>query len=167
MNKVISNILGSVLVVSLIACGPGPEGPRGPPGVQGDQGVPGQNGTPGKDGAPGIGLKSECYCTGTITLAGVVYGATHDIYTFADGSVFASCRVFGNVGERQAVNFYRADQNGAGRGSCLIINDVDSPTSGYLSFTGTFGGCVDSQVVYKDFGSPSDTRSGILNCTVY
>lgn len=171
MKRFIANV---ILAVSLIACGPGPigpEGPPGPPGPSGPQGIPGTDGrigadgANGKDGAPGILLRSECYCAGLLDLGtGSSVGAIHDIYIFADGSVFASCSIYGPSAELQASNFYRANQVGADRGSCNIIRDIDTASTGSFTFTGTFGGCADTQIVYRDSSSVTNGRTWILRC---
>lgn len=151
-----------VMAVAVLLCaceGPmGPEGPRGPPGTTG------LNGEQGPRGFPGVMLTAEYFCTGFADLGGGSgFGLTHDVYTYADGSVLASCTVKGGLAEWTRVSLYRGTQAGAATGGCDIGVEADSQSGGFWSFdldpTRTA-----STVVYNDPASPFNNRRQTIKC---
>ena len=97
------------LIVSLSACGPGPAGPQGAPGKDGT------NGTNGKDGM-GLTKKEHCYA-----LSGGAF--THEIYTFADGSIMSTCEISSGDFTVSSVRMWKAGTNGSETGFCSLVDD--------------------------------------------
>lgn len=138
-----------LLAVVLSACIEGPEGPPGPVGPQGPA------------GNPGSGLVSSLHCGGTVYVS-AAYNLGHDIYTFADGSVLATCYVWGSGFAVSGTNMWKAGTHGAEVGGCIVEADVDSGTYGFWTFDRT--STVSSLASIHDQGYPTDGRAFVITC---
>ena len=146
--SVLKMVVIAAVVFAMAACGPGETGPAGP------------------QGTPGSGLTKIVSCTGFADSDGDKLGwnLVHEVYTFSDGSVLATCEVKGGNLSSSSVLMHRANTPGARAGGCIATRDDETDaTSGIWIFAlGSVG--VASNAKYADPGSPTHGRVFALSC---
>lgn len=151
-------------VLSLSACQP-EVGPAGPPGPAGPQGPKGDTGPAGSDG---VGLVSNVHCTSSETIInGITVGLYYDEYTFADGSVLASCALTDRYAVYSGMELYKREMSGALTGSCFITYEMDTGvgSNGYWGLEHPSGSPTKVSAQYSDPGSQYNGRVISLTCT--
>lgn len=108
----------------------------------------GADGKNGENGTSGISLSSTLSCTKIVSSRSFAYKSA----TFSTGDVWATCSISDSLSEYSASVLYKASQNGAEDGSCLLTYDLDTGTSGFWEFTSS----PSKQAVYSDSGSAND-----------
>lgn len=148
-------ILCTILAILSTACGPGEPGPMGPPGPAGP---------PGPEGDPGFGYVrgNVCRSGNRVPVGNIAVGFTHHRYEFADGSVLATCEAYDGLSSITNSILYKPGQVGTPAGVCLLVFDIDTPTTGFWSFEMAPGRTF-SSATYSDAGSPSNGARVVFN----
>lgn len=147
-----------VLLMLVVGCGPGEQGPVGPPGPVGPAGPQGPKGD------PGLSIVSNGLCIASVVMNGRSMSLQRRITDFSDGSVMVACSVSQPSGTNSTTAVFEPGDMGAVDGSCLVASDVDTPTFGYWTFS-IANGASTARAVYADPGSPYDKSVYSLPCT--
>lgn len=146
--SVLKMVVIVAVVFSMAACGPGEPGPQGP------------------QGKAGSGLTRVLTCYGFADSDGdkLGWGLYHDVYTFADKSVLATCEVHGGDTASSSVLMHMSGTPGARVGGCVVRWDEEqNGTSGDWKFEVDTEN-MKSKATYDDPGSPVHGRAFSLSC---